>query len=66
MGGANIKDSQKTIEFLWKSNIGTILDYSEGKKSEEDFNHVMEETIQTIYQRSQKNPYLSQYLNLQD
>ena len=34
-GGTNIKDSQKTIEFLWKSNIGTILDYSmEGKKSE--------------------------------
>ena len=56
-GGTNIKDSQKTIEFLWKSNIGTILDYSaEGKKSEEDFNHVMEETIQTIYQaKSEKS-----------
>tara|TARA_B100000674_G_scaffold431822_1_gene389244 strand:+ start:1551 stop:2717 length:1167 start_codon:yes stop_codon:yes gene_type:complete len=56
-GGTSIKDSQKTIEFLWKSNIGTILDYSaEGKKSEEDFNHVMEETIQTIYQaKSEKS-----------
>ena len=56
-GGTNIKDSKKTIEFLWKSNIGTILDYSaEGKKSEEDFNHVMEETIQTIYQaKSEKS-----------
>ena len=49
-GGTNIKNSQKKIEFLWKSHIGTILDYSaEGKKSEKDFNHVMEETIQTIY-----------------
>tara|TARA_B000000532_G_scaffold244071_1_gene242265 strand:+ start:12404 stop:13570 length:1167 start_codon:yes stop_codon:yes gene_type:complete len=49
-GGTTIQDSQKTIEFLWKSKIGTILDYSaEGKKSEKDFNHVMEETIQTIY-----------------
>ncbi len=48
-GGTTITDSQKTIESLWKSNIGTILDYSaEGKKSEEDFNHVMEETIHTI------------------
>ena len=56
-GGTSIKDSQKTIEFLWKSNIGTILDYSaEGKKSEEDFNHVMEETIQTIYKaKSEKS-----------
>lgn len=48
-GGTTITDSQKTIESLWKSSIGTILDYSaEGKKSEEDFNHVMEETIRTI------------------
>ena len=31
-GGTNIKDSQKTIEFLWKSKIGTILDYSGRKK----------------------------------
>lgn len=56
-GGTNIKNSQKKIEFLWKSHIGTILDYSaEGKKSEEDFNHVMEETIQTIYQaKSEKS-----------
>ena len=57
MEGLILKIVKKTIEFLWKSNIGTILDYSaEGKKSEEDFNHVMEETIQTIYQaKSEKS-----------
>ena len=48
-GGTTIKNSQKSMDKLWESHIGTILDYSaEGKKSEEDFNHVMEETIRTI------------------
>jgi proline dehydrogenase len=48
-GGTTIKNSQKVMDKLWESHIGTILDYSaEGKKSEEDFNHVMEETIRTI------------------
>ncbi|MBT6013445.1 MAG: proline dehydrogenase [Flavobacteriales bacterium] len=48
-GGTTIKNSQKVMAKLWESHIGTILDYSaEGKKSEEDFNHVMEETIRTI------------------
>ena len=48
-GGTTIKNSQKVMDKLWESHIGTILDYSaEGKKSEEDFTHVMEETIRTI------------------
>jgi proline dehydrogenase len=54
-GGTTIEDSQKTIDKLWKAHIGTILDYSaEGKKSEEDFNHVMEETIRTILKSEQE------------
>jgi proline dehydrogenase len=48
-GGTTIENSQKVIDKLWESHIGTILDYSaEGKKSEEDFKHVEEETIRTI------------------
>ena len=48
-GGTTIEDSQKTIDSLWEHKIGTILDYSaEGKKTEEDFNFVYEETIRTI------------------
>ena len=48
-GGTTISNSQKTIDLLWNSNIGTILDYSaEGKKTPDDFNHVMKEIIQTI------------------
>ena len=48
-GGTTIGNSQKVIDKLWESHIGTILDYSaEGKKSEEDFKHVEEETIRTI------------------
>ena len=48
-GGTTIKNSQKTIDKLWNSHIGTILDFSsEGKKSESDFNRVMNETIASI------------------
>ena len=43
------KNSQRTIDKLWNSHIGTILDFSsEGKKSESDFNRVMNETIASI------------------
>ena len=48
-GGTTIENSQNVINKLWKSHIGTILDYSaEGKQTEKDFNNVMEETIRTI------------------
>ena len=52
-GGTTIEDCQKTIDSLWEHKIGTILDYSaEGKKTEEDFNFVYEETIRTINKAS--------------
>ena len=48
-GGTTIEDSQKTIDKLWKSHIGTILDFSaEGKETKEDFNRAMNETIASI------------------
>ena len=48
-GGTTIENSQATINKLWKSNIGTILDFSaEGKENEEDFNLAMNETIASI------------------
>ncbi len=48
-GGTSIENSQNTINKLWKSNIGTILDFSaEGKAKEEDFTKVMQETILSI------------------
>ena len=48
-GGETIIDSKKTIDRLWKSSIGTILDYSaEGKETEIDFNNVLNEAIQVI------------------
>ena len=48
-GGTTIENSQKTIDKLWESNIGTILDFSaEGKESEVDFNRAMKETISSI------------------
>ena len=50
-GGTTINESKKTIEKLWLSNIGTILDYSaEGKECEDDFNKVMNETIESLNQ----------------
>lgn len=49
VGGENIDDCSKTIAELGKYNIGTILDYSvEGKESEADFDHCLEETLDTI------------------
>ena len=60
-GGETIDDSQQTINKLWKSSIGTILDYSaEGKKSEEDFNKVLKETLQVIKEseNNKKIPFI--------
>jgi len=49
VGGEDITECNKAIESLGKYHIGTILDYSvEGKESETDFDHCMEETIGTI------------------
>jgi len=48
-GGTTIENSQATIDKLWESHIGTILDFSaEGKEIEEDFNLAMNETIASI------------------
>ena len=48
-GGTTIKSSQKTIEKLWQSKIGTILDFSaEGMESEKDLNRAKNEIIATI------------------
>jgi proline dehydrogenase len=55
-GGTTIDDSQKTIDKLWKSNIGTILDFSaEAKESENDFNKVMKETILSLHKAKKEN-----------
>tara|TARA_B100000902_G_scaffold398473_1_gene465375 strand:+ start:16721 stop:17902 length:1182 start_codon:yes stop_codon:yes gene_type:complete len=48
-GGTTINNCSDTIDLLWKSNVGTILDYSaEGKKTNNDFDNVMHEIIKTI------------------
>lgn len=48
-GGVSIKDSLQTSNELAENNVKTILDYSiEGKTDEADFNHTVEEIIQTI------------------
>ena len=48
-GGTTIENSQETINKLWRSQIGTILDSSaEGKENEDDFNKAMHETLASI------------------
>lgn len=48
-GGESIEDCNNRIKLLANYNIGTILDYSvEGKRSDEDFERVTNETIRTI------------------
>jgi proline dehydrogenase len=49
VGGENIEDCTLTVKQLGKYHIGTILDYSvEGKESEKDFDHCLDETLDTI------------------
>ncbi|MCC6369362.1 MAG: proline dehydrogenase family protein [Bacteroidia bacterium] len=49
VGGENIEDCSLTINQLGKYNIGAILDFSvEGKESEKEFDHCLEETLGTI------------------
>jgi proline dehydrogenase len=57
VGGETIYDCDEAINLLARYNIGTILDYSvEGKESEKDFDHCLEETLQTIAKaRNDKN-----------
>ena len=48
-GGETIQQSQTTIDKLWQSRIGTILDFSaEGKESTNDFNKALEQTLASI------------------
>lgn len=48
-GGTSLLDSTSTIEKLYESGIGSILDYGvEGKEKEEDFNHTMNENIRAL------------------
>ena len=48
-GGETIEESQTTIDKLWQSRIGTILDFSaEGKESANDFNIALEQILASI------------------
>lgn len=48
-GGATLEETQKTISRLGSVNVLSILDYgAEGKESEEDFDHTMQETIRAL------------------
>lgn len=48
-GGETIEECTAAINSLWKSHVGTILDYSvEGKTSPEDFEATTKEIIATI------------------
>ncbi len=48
-GGETIEESQTTIDKLWESKIGTILDFSaEGKESVADFNRALAQTLTSI------------------
>jgi proline dehydrogenase len=52
-GGETINDSDRTIENLGKSNIGTILDYSvEGNHSESDYEKATDELLSVIEKSS--------------
>lgn len=55
-GGNNIDNVRTTIDKLWKSKIGSILDYSvEGKDKEVDFKRVKNETINNIIKASKSS-----------
>ena len=55
-GGETIEESNRVIEKLGKSHIGTILDYAiEGKSTEADFDATKDEIIRTI-ERAKDDP----------
>lgn len=57
-GGETIEGCDDTIAQLASQHVGTILDYSvEGEESEAAFDHVCEETIETI-KRATINPHI--------
>lgn len=61
-GGETLNESLRVIEKLSKFNVGTILDYGvEGKQSDEDFDHAVEEFQKAIkFAATNKNiPFLS-------
>jgi len=48
-GGETIEKSQVSIDKLWESKIGTILDFSaEGKESKTDFERALQQTLASI------------------
>ena len=48
-GGETIEQSQVTIDKLWESKIGTILDFSaEGKELNSDFDRALKQTLASI------------------
>ena len=60
-GGENIEECKKTIDKLWDSRIGSILDYSaEGKESENDFKQVYEQGIKILEtsKNNEKIPFI--------
>lgn len=55
-GGESMNDCERTIDALFEYQIGSILDYSvEGKEAEVEFDHTMEETINTVL-KAKGNP----------
>jgi proline dehydrogenase len=55
-GGETIEESQSTIDKLWQSKIGTILDFSaEGKDSKEDFERILIQILASIEKASTTN-----------
>jgi proline dehydrogenase len=55
-GGETIEDCEKSIQKLYQSNIGTILDYSvEGAKTDTGFDNTTKEIIDTII-KAANNP----------
>ena len=60
-GGENIEECKKTIDKLWDSRIGSILDYSaEGKESENDFKQVYEQGMKILEtsKNNEKIPFI--------
>ena len=60
-GGENIEECKKTIDKLWDSRIGSILDYSaEGKESENDFKQVYDQGIKILEtsKNNEKIPFI--------
>ena len=66
-GGISEEDCIPVVDKMFAKGVFSVLDYSvEGKEQEEQFDAVMEKTLNLIFLPRKRKPFRSRFLNQQD